>query len=102
MPDKKVKNETTEIFAMSAKVSGRVQGVGFRYNCIIEARRLKLSGWVMNTISGDVEVWAEGKEKNLNDLFLWLKSGPPGARVENVSKNICKPTGKYRNFEIRT
>jgi acylphosphatase len=83
-----------------AFISGRVQGVGFRYSCCREARRLGLSGWVRNQFNGDVEVWAEGSREKLDALLSWLRRGPPGARVNAVQYDMCRPTGKYRNFGI--
>jgi acylphosphatase len=86
--------------AFSARVEGRVQGVGFRYSCIREGRRLGLTGWVKNTPEGDVEVWAEGPAGKLETLLQWLRRGPPGARVEAVQRHNCVPTGKYRDFGL--
>ncbi|MDR1105058.1 MAG: acylphosphatase [Treponema sp.] len=89
-----------ETAAFIALIQGRVQGVGFRYSCRLEARRLGLNGWVRNT-GGGVEVQAEGSRKNL-DLFLeWLRRGPPGARVDSVHCKTAVPAG-YRNFAIET
>jgi acylphosphatase len=85
--------------AFFARVSGRVQGVGFRYSAIREARRLKLAGWVRNSASGDVEVWAEGPEEAL-DLFLaWLHRGPAYSRVDSVEKTDATPRG-YKDFAV--
>jgi acylphosphatase len=86
--------------AFYALISGRVQGVGFRYSCCHEARRLGLSGWVRNTINGDVEVWAEGSREKLDALLAWLRQGPPGARVDAVHYDTRRPTGKHRDFGI--
>ena len=92
--------EKGEISAFSARVEGRVQGVGFRYSCLNEGQRLKVSGWVRNTWAGDVEVWAEGPKEKLDALLQWLRRGPPGARVDALHYDICRPTGKYRGFGI--
>jgi acylphosphatase len=86
--------------ALHASVSGRVQGVGFRYSCYHEARRLGISGWVRNKMNGEVEVWAEGNRERLDSFLLWLRRGPPGARVDQVYYDMCRPTGKYRGFGI--
>ena len=86
--------------AFSARLEGRVQGVGFRYTCIHEGERLGLSGWVRNTPSGDVEVWAEGPQDKLEELIKWLHRGPPGARVDTVACEPCPPTGKYKGFRV--
>ena len=74
--------------------------MGFRYMCMNEGQRLGLSGWVRNTDSGDVEVWAEGTREKLDALLMWLNRGPPGARVDTVHYEASVPTGNYREFDI--
>ena len=92
--------DNPEIFALCARVEGRVQGVGFRYTCVNEGQRLGLSGWVKNTPEGDVEVWAEGSKEKLETFLQWLRRGPPGARVDRVLYDMHQPTGKYRKFGV--
>ncbi|MDR3335116.1 MAG: acylphosphatase [Treponema sp.] len=89
------------VSAFFAIIRGRVQGVGFRYTCLNEARRIGLLGWVRNTPDGDVEVWSEGPTEK-QELFLsWLRQGPPNARVDSFSCEMRRPTGKYRNFSVK-
>jgi acylphosphatase len=68
------------------EVSGRVQGVGFRWFVVDEARRLRLSGWVRNCRDGKVELAASGNPDALAQLESAVTNGPPGARVEKVSR----------------
>ena len=92
-------NRNEKSAAFFARVSGRVQGVGFRYSAVNEAQRLRLCGWVKNAAYGDVEVWAEGPPDKL-DLFLkWLKKGPQFSRVDSVDKIDQAPMG-YRSFRV--
>ena len=91
--------ENPETSAFYARVSGRVQGVGFRYSCYNEARRLGLSGWVRNEAKGGVEVWAEGGAEKLDRLAQWLRRGPPGARVDSLEYGKRRPAG-YTGFGI--
>jgi acylphosphatase len=65
-------------------VSGRVQGVGFRYSTQGEAARLGLRGWVRNTDDGKVEIVAEGPPTAVDALEAWCRRGPAGARVASV------------------
>ena len=65
-------------------VSGRVQGVGFRYWAASEARAHGLSGWVRNRADGCVEGVACGEAANLEQFRERLRRGPPAARVEAV------------------
>ena len=64
--------------------TGFVQGVGFRWFVRETARRLDLSGWVLNRTDGSVEVAAEGQESGIEALRAAIGEGPPGARVEAV------------------
>jgi acylphosphatase len=65
-------------------VSGRVQGVGFRWHARKWAEELGLAGWVKNLPDGKVELWLEGKEKSVEAMLVWLERGPPAAHVQNV------------------
>jgi len=65
-------------------IHGRVQGVGFRYATLLEARRLKLSGWVRNRRDGTVEALVCGPAEAVETLIAWAQRGPPAARVERV------------------
>ncbi|MDR0785115.1 MAG: acylphosphatase [Treponema sp.] len=85
--------------AFFARVSGRVQGVGFRYACLNKARSLKISGWVRNAGDGDVEVWAEGGDTDA--LMEWLHEGPPYAHVVSVDFSFHEPKGLYKDFSVR-
>lgn len=76
-------NETDRLHA---RISGRVQGVGFRWFVREEARRLGLAGWVRNLPTGDVELVAEGPPETLDQFAKTVGQGPPGARVEIVHR----------------
>ena len=82
-------------------VSGRVQGVGFRYATVREARRFGLLGWVRNTSDGRVEIVAEGDLDALEALASWSRVGPPGARVEAVTRVELEPGELLEQFTVR-
>ncbi|MDR0410963.1 MAG: acylphosphatase [Treponema sp.] len=84
--------------AFFARVSGRVQGVGFRYACLNKARSLDVCGWVRNTTDGAVEVWAEHGDTDA--LLEWLYTGPPHARVLSVDFSHHEPKGLYKGFSV--
>lgn len=65
-------------------VKGRVQGVGFRWHVVEEARRLGLAGWVRNNRNGSVELCARGDTESLAKLRRMVEKGPPGAAVSAV------------------
>ena len=82
-------------------VSGRVQGVGFRYTARDEAHALGLRGWVRNRPSGEVEIVAEGREDVLRMLAAWAHLGPPAAQVSRVHEEWSEYTGQFADFRIR-
>lgn len=79
---------------LRARVTGRVQGVGFRWSAVVEARRLGLRGRVRNAVDGSVEVEAAGPAAPLAEFLAWLRRGPPGARVTGVEVD---PPGAWRD-----
>jgi acylphosphatase len=88
---------------MSARrfvVTGRVQGVGYRYFVLQEATRLGLTGFARNLPDGSVEVVAEGPAAALETLRGLLLDGPSFARVENVSA-LDVPARDETGFHIR-
>jgi acylphosphatase len=72
------------VHTLHVRISGRVQGVGFRWFVREEARRLGLSGRVTNLSGGDVEVEAGGERSSLERLRTALQVGPAGAHVERM------------------
>jgi len=84
------------------RVSGRVQGVGFRYALRDEARRLGLCGWVRNCADGTVEALLQGDAEAVAALVAWARRGPPLARVDDVRDAPVTPTAErpYADFAI--
>jgi acylphosphatase len=82
-------------------ISGRVQGVGFRYFSADVAAREGVTGWVHNLADGRVEVYVEGEAEPVTRVERALRHGPPSARVETVDTQIEEPTGTFRDFSIR-
>lgn len=86
---------------LHATISGRVQGVGFRYFVIQATQELKLSGWCRNLYNGKVEVLAEGELEALDDLLQQLRQGPGGSRVTDVEVEWSPAKGEFRRFSVR-
>jgi len=78
---------------MTALVSGRVQGVGYRRYVQRRATDLGLVGFVENLSDGKVEVVAEGYRENLEHLLHFLRRGPPHADVDSVDTQWSEDTG---------
>ena len=80
-------------------ISGRVQGVGFRFSMVIEAERLGVRGWVRNRRDGTVEAVVDGDPATVTAIIEWARAGPPGARVTGVS--IGDADGEFAGFDSR-
>ena len=86
---------------MTAQVSGRVQGVGFRWWIRSRADELSLTGWVTNDADERVVVVvAEGDAEHLDELERQLWQGPSAAHVDRVDAERGPASGEYRRFEI--
>ena len=81
-------------------VTGRVQGVGFRYFALDAARREGLHGSVRNLDDGSVEAIAEGDAESLERFERKLRQGPSRSRVEHVMVDDVAPTGRDTGFAI--
>jgi len=101
MPDPDPGAQEVDI-RLDATVSGRVQGVGFRYFVLHEAVELGLDGWVANTPGGGVRCVAEGPRTRLERLLERLRTGPPAAIVEHVSDAFMPATGTLGPFSVRS
>jgi acylphosphatase len=85
--------------AVQVRVSGRVQGVAFRWEAQHAAQKLGVTGWVRNEPDGSVTAHVEGEPDAVNDMVVWLRAGPPASRVTNVAVRDAAPTGAD-SFEI--
>ena len=81
-------------------ISGRVQGVGFRYFTQAAAARENVHGWVRNLPDGRVEASAEGETGAMERFEHALRHGPPGARVEQIEIEHTVPAGRDAGFTI--
>jgi acylphosphatase len=82
-------------------ITGRVQGVGFRYFTRDAAMREGVTGWVTNRADGAVEVYVEGEVEAVTRVERDLRRGPRGARVDDVQVDPEEPGGAYARFDIR-
>ena len=83
-------------------ISGRVQGVGFRYFVQSVAIRESLSGWVRNLDDGRVETAAIGDADAIARFERAIRLGPPGARVDTVVVDNTFPMSEHATgFHIR-
>ena len=89
------------IVAKRFLVSGRVQGVGFRYFVQDHASVEGLHGYVRNLPDGRVEAVIEGDEESVVRIERALRRGPSSARVDDVAVETTVPTGRATGFSVR-
>jgi acylphosphatase len=73
-----------DIIHRNIRVSGRVQGVGFRYNAREAASHYGIMGFIRNQPNGDVYIEAEGTRTAVDEFIAWCRQGPPRAKVYAV------------------
>jgi len=83
------------------RVSGRVQGVGYRVSLQHEARKLGVSGWVRNRSDGTVEALLQGSPHAVDALTAWARRGPAGAKVADVATSRAEHEPAHAGFELR-
>lgn len=81
-------------------ITGRVQGVGYRYATVETASELGLCGWVRNLPDSRVEAVFEGAREVVQEMIRWCHQGPPAAVVKDVVLEYEEPEG-LRGFEVR-
>lgn len=82
-------------------ISGRVQGVGFRYFTKEAALSSELAGWVRNLADGRVEVNIQGPAPEVSEFERLLRQGPPGAKVNDVLAESLPLRTESPRFQIR-
>lgn len=93
--------DTQTVKRLSARVTGRVQGVGFRHFARTRAGQLALEGWVRNEPDGSVRLEAEGPADALESLLDAVREGPRTARVDEVAADWKAPTDEFDAFSVR-
>jgi acylphosphatase len=86
--------------AVMVRVTGRVQGVAFRWHTQQEAQRLGVRGWVRNEPDGSVAGRFEGDEAAVEALVAWCRRGPSHAAVRDVAVTEAEAAGAAA-FDIR-
>lgn len=81
-------------------ITGRVQGVGFRFYMERKARELGVTGWVRNRRDGAVEAVVQGTTGAVESMIAWARRGPPSAVVAEV--RVGDASGDYAGFETRS
>ena len=95
-----MRNSSSDVTRTEARITGRVQGVGFRYSTMERARRLGVHGWVCNAPDVSVDLVAQGHQADVDQLVSWLRTGPSSAHVADVELTNSTARG-LTGFEIR-
>lgn len=88
-----------DVETVSARITGKVQGVGFRMSTVRQAHSLGVTGWVRNVADGSVEARLQGAHDRIDQMLSWLHVGPPAARVDNVENQEVQDERRYDRFE---
>jgi acylphosphatase len=85
------------------RVSGRVQGIGYRQACVDRARELGVTGWVRNRMDDSVEAMLQGSPEQLARMCSWLRDGMPAARVDELEVTpmpllLSLPLNRFDDF----
>lgn len=83
------------------KITGRVQGVGFRYYVLQQAKLFNLKGWVKNTSNGNVLVMVQGEKELIGTFTDYLRIGAPMSRVTGVSIAPMTITETFNDFTVK-
>jgi acylphosphatase len=82
-------------------VSGRVQGVGFRWFAEREALKRQVRGHVRNLDDGRVEIWAQAEHETLAEFCETVRRGPPASRVDDVQMKPVPVDASLSTFRVR-
>jgi acylphosphatase len=89
-----------DMFRRRVIVTGRVQGVGFRWYARRRASELGLSGWVRNLPDGRVELRFQGDLGAVDEMEEWCRVGSPSSRVRGISVTEEAPAADERGFDV--
>ena len=93
-------SQLEDTLTVNMKITGKVQGVGFRFFVQQQAQKLGINGWVSNKSNGDVEALAQGEKADLEQFIAKIKEGPSFSRIDNVNLEWMNKGEQYFGFEI--
>lgn len=86
---------------LKAKIHGKVQGVGFRFEALRQAQELGLIGFIRNEHDKTVYIEAQGPSANIDRFLYWLEHhGPAAAKISRVDSHFSFDLENYGNFKI--
>ncbi|QEI04440.1 acylphosphatase [Pigmentiphaga aceris] len=92
---------STSLETVFVRVTGKVQGVGYRLSTVRRAHLIGARGWVRNNDDGSVEATVQGTPDQVDAMLEWLRQGPPGARVTDLTSEVQYVDRRFDRFEQR-
>ena len=93
-------NNEAKLQCWLVRISGRVQGIGYREACVKRARTVGITGWVRNRMDDSVEAMLQGSPEQLADMCAWLRDGMPAALVDDLEVAVLPaPFHRIDTFE---
>ncbi|MDX3906110.1 MAG: acylphosphatase [Pigmentiphaga sp.] len=81
------------------RVTGKVQGVGYRLATVRRAHLVGVGGWVRNNEDGSVEALVQGTPDQVDQMLEWMRQGPPQARVDELTSERQFIDRRFARFE---
>ncbi len=96
----KAQSKTVDLETNMVNITGKVQGVWFRFSTVRRAHELGVRGWVRNQDDGSVQALLQGTADQIDQMLSWLQYGPPLARVDDVQvERIYTDDRRYDSFQ---
>ena len=89
------------IETVHVRVTGKVQGVGYRLSTVRRAHMIGVRGWVRNNDDGSVEAMVQGTPDQVDAMLEWLRQGPPAAKVSDLTSEVQYLDKRFDRFEQR-
>lgn len=95
-----VQSKIVDLETNQVSITGKVQGVGFRFATVRRAHELGVTGWVRNQNDGSVQALLQGTADQIDQMLSWLQYGPPPARVHDVLvERLYTDDRRYGSFQ---
>jgi acylphosphatase len=89
----------TPVETVSVLVTGKVQGVGYRFSAVRRAHMIGVGGWVRNNDDGSVQAVVQGTPDQVDQMLEWMRQGPPHARVVELATERIFSDRRFASFE---
>lgn len=95
-----VQSRIVDLETNQVLITGKVQGVGFRFATVRRAHEVGVTGWVRNQNDGSVQALLQGTADQIDQMLSWLQYGPPPARVDDVQvERLYTDDRRYGSFQ---